>query len=55
MRTNVLLLLVISSLMGRVASAQDVAVEAAQTAEGATLRGAGAYLKGLGWYNLNTA
>ncbi len=55
MRTNLLLLLVVSSLMGRVASAQDVAVEAAQTAEGATLRGAGAYLKGLGWYNLNTA
>ena len=36
-------------------TAQDVGVEAAQTAEGATLRGGGAYLKGLGWYNLNTA
>lgn len=39
----------------RVLHAQDVGVEAAQTAEGATLRGAGAYLKGLGWYNLKTA
>lgn len=55
MRTNFPLLLVVSILLGQVAFAQDVGVEAAQTAEGATLRGAGAYLKGLGWYNVNTA
>ena len=46
--TRLISAVIVIIFLGRVACAQE-------TAESASLRGGGAYLNGLGWYNVNTA